>query len=132
MHTARIPVYRWCPKADSRSLEDGCSVYGWEPPLARQERSVRPPFQGAPPSASLSAPAFLKRRALRPMSDPNLNIRLPAELKARVAAQAESLGRSLSDHSRAIIAEHFDGPDLGALREQLGDLAEQVLSLIHI
>ena len=38
------------------------------------------------------------------MSDPNLNIRLPAELKARVAAQAESLGRSLSDHSRAIIA----------------------------
>lgn len=65
------------------------------------------------------------------MSDPNLNIRLPAELKARVAAQAESLGRSLSDHSRAIIAEHFDGPDLGALREQLGDLAEQVTRLVE-
>ena len=127
------PVYRYTGGARKRTLarlRTGARyTAGSLPWPVKNAVSVLPSSVRAPPSASLPAPAFLKLRALRPMSDPNLNIRLPAELKARVAAQAESLGRTLSDHSRAIIAEHFDGPDLGALREQLGDLAEQVTRL---
>ena len=60
------------------------------------------------------------------MADDTLTTKVPAELKARVKAEAENLGKTMGAHARDILQQHFDGQSVEQVREQLAELTAAV------
>ena len=63
------------------------------------------------------------------MADANLSAKIPLELKARVKAEADAFGKTLSAHVRDILEGNFRADDGEHVRELLAELTEAVETL---
>jgi len=55
-----------------------------------------------------------------------LNMRLDAGLMETFEAEARQLGRTNSEHGRAIIADHLEGRSIERVRLEMAELSEEV------
>ena len=60
------------------------------------------------------------------MADETLSVKVPAELKARIKAEGENLGRSMGGHARSILEQHFEGQSVEQVAGHLSELTSAI------
>lgn len=63
------------------------------------------------------------------MADIPLTVKVSPELKARIKAEGENLGKTMGGHARDILQQHFEGKSVEKVTGHLGELTDAIEQL---